>query len=496
MNNLQHRQQKIQEKRKQTPWREFVMEIVSLRSFSLYKSNNLTSIFPQTERIRWIVSHDEFEEYRDKLVGVLGEIDYSQPFFDIYKKLWDSVNLPPTILFGSCENANFSDQTVSSKNCYLSYVVIRDCEDVLYSVSVKEGSKNILNSLMVRDWSDTVFYSKGIISSFSVFYSHFITNSSNIWFSSNLVWCTECVGCQNLDNQSYCIKNKKYAKEEYLRLKKQLLAQQQKFSGWQQWISHNGLNRGSESIVHGNANIQSDNLENAYMNYQVSEGRNTILVWGKLQWERVYDAFLQTPPESDIYGVFSTGYGSHIYLSHQIKGWSVIFYSYLLDECSFCLGCIGLKNKSYCIFNKQYTKEERHQKVEIIFWKMENEWILWNFFPWSLNPFYFNDTAASLIEDFTKEEVEAQWYLRRDEELAVDIPDRMDVVKSEELATYESRIDGVWTIDPTILKKVIKDEAWNVYRIIKMEYDFLVKHWLPLPRKHWLDRLKWNFRLK
>jgi hypothetical protein len=29
-----------------------------------------------------------------------------------------------------------------------------------------------------------------------------------------------------------------------------------------------------------------------------------------------------------------------------------------------------------------------------------------------------------------------------------------------------------------------------------MEYDFLVKHWLPLPRKHWLDRLKWNFRLK
>jgi hypothetical protein len=35
----------------------------------------------------------------------------------------------------------------------------------------------------------------------------------------------------------------------------------------------------------------------------------------------------------------------------------------------------------------------------------------------------------------------------------------MDVVKSEELATYESRIDGVWTIDPTILKKVIKDEA-------------------------------------
>ena len=51
-------------------------------------------------------------------------------------------------------------------------------------------------------------------------------------------------------------------------------------------------------------------------------------------------------------------------------------------------------------------------------------------------------------------------------------------------------------IDPAILKKVIKDEKGNVYRIIKMEYDFLMKHGLSLPRKHWLERLKGHFRVK
>jgi hypothetical protein len=55
-----------------------------------------------------------------------------------------------------------------------------------------------------------------------------------------------------------------------------------------------------------------------------------------------------------------------------------------------------------------------------------------------MNPFYFNDTAAYLIDDsFTKEEVEAEGYLRRDEPIAVDIPAGAKVVKTYELDQYE-----------------------------------------------------------
>jgi hypothetical protein len=44
------------------------------------------------------------------------------------------------------------------------------------------------------------------------------------------------------------------------------------------------------------------------------------------------------------------------------------------------------------------------------------------------------------------------------------------------------------------MKKVIVDEKGNYYRIVKMEYDFLMKHALPLPTLHWLDRMKMGFQ--
>ena len=142
------------------------------------------------------------------------------------------------------------------------------------------------------------------------------------------------------------------------------------------------------------------------------------------------------------------------------------------------------------------TKEERYKKVDEIFAQMDKDGTLGEFFPASMNPFYFNDTAAYLIDpSFTKEEVTSKGYLRRDEPIKVDIPADAKVVQSTELDKFEGRRDDQRTIDPEILKYVIQDEQGNYYRIIPMEYKFLMKHGLPLPRKHRLERMKENFRI-
>ena len=114
-----------------------------------------------------------------------------------------------------------------------------------------------------------------------------------------------------------------------------------------------------------------------------------------------------------------------------------------------------------------------------------------------MNPFYFNDTAAYLIDpSFTKEEVEAAGYLRRDEPIKVDIPADAELVNVRDLDKYEGyNENGKWYINEEILKKVIIDESENVWRIVNMEYAFLVKYGLPLPRKHRLERMKENFRM-
>ena len=48
-----------------------------------------------------------------------------------------------------------------------------------------------------------------------------------------------------------------------------------------------------------------------------------------------------------------------------------VLYSRFLENCKYCLGCIGLRNQQYCILNKQYEKDEWFEVVEKIFAAME-----------------------------------------------------------------------------------------------------------------------------
>lgn len=55
---------------------------------------------------------------------------------------------------------------------------------------------------------------------------------------------------------------------------------------------------------------------------------------------------------------------------------------------------------------------------------MNQDGTLGDFFPGKINPFYFNDTMAYLIDDsFSREEVEKDGYLWRDDAIRIDIPE-------------------------------------------------------------------------
>jgi len=61
-------------------------------------------------------------------------------------------------------------------------------------------------------------------------------------------------------------------------------------------------------------------------------------------------------------------------------GWvsksSNMFYSYSCQNCQDCFACIGLRNKKYCIFNKQYSREEHEKFVPQIIEKIMETGIL------------------------------------------------------------------------------------------------------------------------
>jgi hypothetical protein len=485
---------KIQEKRKQTPFREFVLEIASWRPMTFYKNSGFVSRFPETDRCGRIVDHATFEETRDN--PFQKEYILTNNFFDQFQDLFKNTSFSPTYQVGGSENSEYSDMVLNGKNIYLSTISVYDCENIFYSFATREGARNVYDSVMVFENSENIYASQWVIASSNIFFSKYINNGYNLRFCSNCIGCKECIWCSELENKSYCIDNVQYDKGAYGVKKTQILANKSLYHGKINDLQSNGINTWS-SNVSGSFLSYSQDVDNGYYSYNIHKARNIMYMWGAGDNEYMYDIFVGWAVQGKhFYAVQWAGNSEHIYCSIGINDASHIYYSMYCSHCSFCIGCIWLKNKQFCIFNKQYTKEERHQKVEEIFAQMDKAWTLGNFFPGSINPFYFNDTAAYLIDpSFTKEEVTNLGYLRRDEPVKVDIPSNVEVVKTITLGQYEWYNGTNRAINPSILNKIIMDEQGNYYRIVKMEYDFLMKYGLPLPRKHWLERLKVHFDL-
>jgi len=498
-NTLKHRQEKIQEKRKKTPWREFLMEVCSWRNLLFYKTDVGISKYPQNQaRLKNLIS---VSSYNKTVSGDdLSWIEYNaeNSFFSHWEKLYYNFAHPVVNHYWVQEKSQRWDEVWWANNVYLSVVVGDNAENILYTFKWESNVTNVINSLNIVQNCENIYSSKTVSKSYNIFYSKFIYSSSDIWFSYNMSWCKECIACGNLENASYCIENKQYSKEEYMKIKNTILQDKDKFEWYYNKIPKEWRIRISSDVTWSSL-YNCNHVEDWYEVSNINNWRNILYSdW----WNDSSDCYDVIDWASDrshhLYWVMGQAFGDHVYCSWNIVESSHIYYSFMLENCSYCLGCTWLKWKTFCIFNKQYTKEERYTKVDEIFNQMEKEWVLWDFFPWSINPFYFNDTAAYLIDDsFTKEEVEAEWYLRRDEEIKVDIPDWVDVISIDELKDYEwYSQEWVREIHPNILKKVIKGEQWNYYRIIPMEYKFLKKHWLPLPRKHRAEKMKNNFKIK
>ncbi|MDD3793946.1 MAG: hypothetical protein PHI37_03980 [Candidatus Gracilibacteria bacterium] len=497
MQDLKIWEDKIKEKRKKTNFRDFVKEICSWQPLSFYNIDGKVSRYPKSNRIK-IIDDLEFNKKATEQLEK-GDLINGANFLKLLSNLWLENGLPRLWHFWETENSTYSETVGAVKNAYLTHLSFY-AENILYSFGVSGNAKNVLNSSLVVNNSQEVYNSVGIINSYKIFYSKCIIDSNNIWFSTNLIGCQECILCDDLQNQSFCIKNIKYEKSEYFEKKKEVLKYKKLFSKYSEILSNVGKNINSSNLINSSFSTFCENLENSNYVYQIKNGRNLLLA-GNFSGkegisENIYDNFTTSLNSFDIYGGMGTSPGDNGYCNINSGDFSHIYYSGFLFNCSFCLGCIGLKNKSFCILNKEYEKSEWYELANKIFAQMDSDGILGDFFPGSLNPFYFNDTMAYLIDDsFTKEEVEKDGYMWRDEKIKVDIPENSEIVEVKDLNNFQGYdSNGNWFINPEIMKKVIQDKNGNIYKIVKMEYDFLMKHGLPLPEIHWLDRIKMGFK--
>ena len=155
--------------------------------------------------------------------------------------------------------------------------------------------------------------------------------------------------------------------------------------------------------------------------------------------------------------------------SHFIRNCSEIYYSMFCYNCQNLFGCTGLVRKQYCIFNKQYSKEEYEKLVPKIVEHMGKTGEWGKYFPPDLSAFGYNETFAYDMNPLLKEDAMKLGYKWSD-------------------YRQDSEISGE--------NVVICEVTGRPFRLIKQEIEFYAKHGIPFPKVHPDVRIDRRYRIR
>ena len=403
--------------------------------------------------------------------------------FDQFDELMKKVPFQKSFTTISCENSEYGNHTGELKDCFLCFATWAS-ENTHYSTRTTNTKDSL--DLLWADKLSNCYQCVWCINSNKCFYSKNCSDSYNLISCIDCVWCSDCILCTNLNWKKYCIENKQYSKEEYFVNKKLLI--KKIFKEW--W---NSLKEIESKMIHKNLDII--NSQNC-LGDNISNCKNSYYVFDVADIQDCKYGILSTNQANDVYD--ATWFWAKLDKWYEIVdvwlNWylncfcivchnnSNIFYSLNCYNSNNLFLCIWLKNKSFCILNKQYTKEEYEKLVPKIIEHMIKTWEWWEFFPSSLSPFTYNETIAMEYFPLIKENAKEKWFNWSDYEAS--FPKVEKVIKANMLP------DDIKDIPDDILNWAIESEIEStegfnpLYRIIAQELEFYRKHNLPIPKRH------------
>ena len=376
------------------------------------------------------------------------------------------------------ENCWYCQDFAFGKNCYMvtSSWYVNNC---FYCDCVLD-SQDLLDCTMLNNKCNNVYYWINCDNIQSCIYIQDSISCHNCMFCYWLNNCSNCFGSIGLWNKSYCIFNKQYTKEEYM------IKIEELNKLWYEYCLKHFLEH-KESFISASTTLRMS--KNCFGN-NVINSKDIVLWFDIFDTENskyvtrvnthakdCYDTYQSGSPVLSYENVTSDKSYHCAFVTRCWEWCNYIYYSDNCHSCSHLFWCIWLRNKLYCIFNKQYTKEEYNQLVPKIIEHMQKTGERWEFFDPSLSPFWYNETVAQEYFPLTRQEALDRWYKRQDNNYDPVIPEWANVVKSDQIESLKS--------DDEILKSIfICEVSGRPFRIIKQELEFYRKHNLPLPTKH------------
>ncbi len=394
--------------------------------------------------------------------------DFSKTFFEQYAELQSEVPRMALVNVGST-NSDFCNSCVFNKNCYLIFGGDRN-EDCMFG-SLPMYCKNCVDCDWTRQCQLCYFcaYAENCYQCQFAFYSK---NCSDCAFIENCIGCNDCILPSNLRNKSYCIENKQYSKEEYLKKKAELVTgsyenQQALWKRFQKMRSQrvvlfahilNGENVSGELIFH------SKNCLNCYECIGSEDCRDC---WTIFESKDCFNSDYIGKTSVLNYNNLSTDNAYNGFCCYFLVDTSDTEYCELMMSSKHCFGSIGIRHEEFCILNKKYSPEEYKTLREKIIVHMKRTGEFGRYFPKKLSTFPYNESTASYFFPLKKEEALAAGFKWRDE--------KTEAQKQTNDETLACEVTG------------------KNFRIIPQELEFYVSQKIPIPRRHpdqrYYDRL-------
>ncbi len=420
------------------------------------------------------------------------EYDFSKPFLQQFSELLQAAPLP-NLANTNLVNTDYANHVVDAKDCYLIFASFT-AEDVSYSA----GALSCKNSLdlytcerIERCYEDTLCGGLN-----QVHFSHDSDDSLNCAFLYACKNMSDCFACANLRNRSHHIFNVPYSAEDYkkevaafdLGSYVKLQALKERFDVFSKQYPRRYASILKSVDVTGDYIMSSKNVRYCFDIYGNLE--NVKYVFHTIDLKDSYDGYGLGAGAELMYEGVDTGIeasrNKFNVFTHKCRD---VDYTYSCFSSKSLFGCVGLRNKQYCILNKQYSKEEYETLVPKIIEHMHTmpyvdaagrTYRYGEFFPIELSPFAYNETIAQEYYPLLKGETETLRFRWKDP----DTKDYQITLQPDKLPDHISEAQD------TILNEVIgcahggtcNHQCTSAFKLISTELQFYRTMNIALPR--------------
>ncbi|MBI4225436.1 MAG: hypothetical protein HY617_03840 [Candidatus Sungbacteria bacterium] len=411
------------------------------------------------------------------------DFDFSQPFFEQFHAFRLKV---PHIAMANWHSTNseYTNQSVSNKNCYMC-VSTAYSENCLYGYWLDKTRESVDCYDILQ--SELLYESLNSINCSRSAYLEDCADTTTSYFLKDCRGCTSCFGCYGLRNKSYCWKNEQLTREEYEKRLSEFVFSRANIQKEKILLVELAM-RYPHKSYHGRNTLHSvgdyiHDIKNSFAVFHASEAENLRYCQDTNYSKDSIDcteAWVELGYENE--GVTAQ---SSIGVTKSVQVLNS-FYSELCTNSHDLFGCVGLKKAEYCIFNKQYTKEEYAALLEKIIAHMKETKEWGEFFPATRTLFAYNETVAQDYFPLTKTDVLSKgmrWYERPERGYGItlrpeDIP---ETIGDTNESILEKVIGCVSQDDPGAKEKNL--HCTTAFRILPEELAFYRKMNMPIPAK-------------